>query len=59
MIIDLHLMEILYLTLAFTALAIYFDIHNQKHILSFIFSHIIALFIAVILSKLVSSLLIL
>jgi hypothetical protein len=55
MIFDLNPIEIVYLTAAFTALAIYFDIHNQRHILSFIFSHIIALLIAVILSKIISN----
>lgn len=43
--------EILYLSIFFTALAIYFDIHREHHVLSFIINHVIALLIALLVSK--------
>jgi hypothetical protein len=43
--------EILYLSIFFTALAIYFDIHREHHVLSFIINHVIALLIALFVSK--------
>ncbi len=45
--------EIIYLSIFFTALAIYFDIHREHHVLSFIINHTIALLIALMLSKVV------
>jgi hypothetical protein len=43
--------EILILSLFFTALAIYYDIHGENHVLTFIINHTVALLIALILSK--------
>jgi hypothetical protein len=53
--INLHVSvrEICLLTLFFTGLALYFDIHNKHHILLFIINHIIALLLALILSKII------
>jgi Kef-type K+ transport system membrane component KefB len=43
--------EIFFLTIFFTALAIYFDIHREHHVLTFIINHVIALFLALIISR--------
>ena len=43
--------EILYLSIFFTALALYFDIHQEHHVLSFIINHVIALLLALVISK--------
>jgi hypothetical protein len=43
--------EITLLTIFFTALAVYYDIHGEHRILSYILNHIIALLLALILSK--------
>jgi Kef-type K+ transport system membrane component KefB len=43
--------EIVFLTIFFMALAIYFDIHGEGHVLTFIINHVIALLLALILSK--------
>jgi hypothetical protein len=43
--------EIAFLSIFFTALALYFDIHQEHHVLSFIINHVIALLIALLLSK--------
>ena len=43
--------EILYLSIFFTVLAVYFDIHREHHVLSFIINHVIALLIALFVSK--------
>ncbi len=51
--LKLEIKEIFYLSVFFTALAIYFNIYGEKHVLSFIISHIIALLIALIISRLV------
>ena len=47
----ISLREITILTIFFTALAVYFDIHGEKHVLSYILNHIIALMLALIFSK--------
>ena len=54
--IEIGLFEIFYLTIAFTALAWYFDIHREHHILTFILNHVIALTIALILSRFITKL---
>jgi hypothetical protein len=43
--------EVVCLSILFTALAIYFDIHGERHVLTFIINHVIALLIALIISK--------
>ena len=43
--------EILYLSIFFTLLAMYFNIHGKKHISTFVVSHIVSLLIALILSR--------
>ena len=45
--------EILILSAFFTALALYFDIYREQHVLSFIINHIIALLLALIISKVI------
>lgn len=45
------LKEIAILSVFFTALAVYFDIHREHHVLSFIIEHVIALLVALIVSK--------
>lgn len=52
--IEIGLFEIFYLSIAFTLLALYFDIHKEHHILTFILNHIIALAIALIISKFIT-----
>jgi len=48
--------EVVILTLFFTAMALYYDIYNQNHILSFVINHVIALLIALGLAKLINTL---
>jgi K+-sensing histidine kinase KdpD len=43
--------EILILSFFFTALAIYYNIHDENYVLTFIINHTVALLIALILSK--------
>ena len=43
--------EILILSFFFTALSIYYNIHDENHVLTFIINHTVALLIALILSK--------
>ncbi len=45
--------EIIFLTIFFTALAIYFDIHGEGHVLTFVINHVIALLLALVASKVV------
>jgi hypothetical protein len=45
--------EIIYLSIFFTVLAVYFDIYGEGHVLSFIINHVIALLIALIVSRVI------
>ena len=45
--------EIFYLSIFFTILALYFDIYGEKHVLVFIINHVIALLLALIISKVI------
>ncbi len=45
--------EIFYLTIIFTALALYLDVHGEKRVYNFIVNHIIALVIALLVSKII------
>jgi Kef-type K+ transport system membrane component KefB len=47
--------EIIFLTIFFTALALYLDIHGQHHVVSCVIHHMIALFIAIVLAKIIST----
>lgn len=49
-----RLKDIVFLTILFTALAIYLDIYGEKTVYNFIFNHVIALAISLIIAKLVS-----
>jgi hypothetical protein len=51
--IEVGIFEIFYLTIAFTLLALYFDIHKKHHILTFILNHVIALIIALFISRII------
>jgi len=55
---EVNFREIFYLSILFTILALIFDIYNENHVLSFIISHITALLIALIISKLIHTMLI-
>lgn len=52
----LGIKEILLLALLFTVLAVYFDIHGEKHVLIFVINHVIALLLALVISKIIYSL---
>ena len=54
--IEINFSDIFYLTIAFTILALYFDIHREHHILTFILNHVIALAIALIISRVITKL---
>jgi hypothetical protein len=56
--IHIELKEILYLSIFFTILALYFNIYGEKHVLTFIIDHIIALLLALIISKAIYSIII-
>ena len=45
--------EIVVLSIFFTSLAVYFDIHGEQHVLTFIINHIIALLLSLIFSKII------
>jgi hypothetical protein len=49
--LEIGVKEIFYLSIFFTALAVYFDIHGEQNVLSFIINHVIALLIALLVSK--------
>ena len=51
----LEFKEIVALAALFTLLALYFDIHGEKHVLGFVIDHVIALLLALIISKVIYS----
>jgi Kef-type K+ transport system membrane component KefB len=51
--INISITEIFLLSIFFTVLAIYFDIHRENNVLSFILNHVIALFLSLIISKII------
>jgi hypothetical protein len=53
--IKFSLKEIALLTIIFTSLALYMNIHEEKIVFNFIADHIVALFISLILSKILSN----
>lgn len=55
MIVKAGFKEVLFLTIIFTSLAIYFDIYNEKHVLAFIINHVIALIFALAISKIIQT----
>lgn len=55
MIVKAGFKEVFFLTIIFTSLAIYFDIYNEKHVLSFIINHVIALIFALAISKIIQT----
>ena len=52
---NITIFEILILTIVFTLMAIYFNIHGEHHILQFVTNHVIALLLALLLSKIIYS----
>jgi hypothetical protein len=53
--IILGVKEITILTIVFTALALYYDIYNQDHILSFVINHAVALLVALGIAKVINT----
>lgn len=49
----LEFKEIIGLAVLFTILALYFDIHGEKHVLGFVIDHVIALLLALLMSKVI------
>jgi hypothetical protein len=49
----LEFKEIVGLVVLFTILALYFDIHGEKHVLGFVIDHVIALLLALLISKVI------
>jgi hypothetical protein len=50
---NIQIKEIIYLSIFFTLLALYFNIHKEHNVLTFIFEHVAALLIALIISKVI------
>ncbi len=50
---NIKIKEIIYLSIFFTLLALYFNIHKEHNVLTFITEHVVALLLALILSKVV------
>jgi len=48
--ISINIIEIILLSILFTFLAFYFNIHAKKHVIAFAVNHIIALLIALFIS---------
>ena len=48
--ISINIIEICVLSVFFTFLAFYFNIYGEKHVIAFIINHVIALFIALLIS---------
>ena len=51
--VEISIKEIILLSIFFTGLAVYFNIHGEDHVLSFIINHVIALLLALIISKVI------
>jgi hypothetical protein len=56
--IHISITEITILAVFFTGLAIYLNIHGDNHVLSFTIDHVLALLIALIISKIIYHLII-
>ncbi len=51
--LEIGFKEIAILSIFFTGLAIYLDIHHEKQVLSFTINHTVSLLLALLISKLV------
>ena len=51
MIVDIDYKEIIVLSILFTSLAYYFDIHRKKRVSSYVLTHVLAIAIALGISK--------
>ena len=58
MLFKINFTEVAFLSIFFTALALYFDIYGEKHVLSFIINHVIELLCALGLSKIIHTILV-
>jgi hypothetical protein len=52
MMFDIDYKEIIALSILFTSLAYYFDIHRKKRVTSYVLAHVLAIVIALGISKL-------
>ncbi len=50
---NIKIKEIIYLSIFFTLLALYFNIHKEHNVLTFIIEHVVALLLALIISKVI------
>jgi hypothetical protein len=53
MIFDIYYKEIIVLSIIFTSLAYYFDIHRKKRVTSYVLTHVLAIAISLGISKLI------
>ena len=53
MMFDIDYKEIIVLSIIFTLLAYYFDIHRKKRVTSYVISHILAITISLGISKMI------
>jgi hypothetical protein len=51
--IHISVTEVTVLAILFASLAVYFNIHGENHVLSFTVDHLLALLIALIISKII------
>lgn len=51
--LEINLKDIFYLSTLFIILAVWFDIHGEKNVISFIMNHLLALILALIISKII------
>ena len=49
--IQIGFKEVIFLSIFFTSLALFFDIYGQGHVISFIIDHVLALLIALFISR--------
>jgi len=47
------IIEVVVLSILFTALAIWSNIHHKQHVIMFMITHVIALLIALVISKII------
>ena len=47
------IIEVVVLSILFTALAIWSNIHHKRHVIMFMITHVVALLIALVISKII------
>jgi hypothetical protein len=50
-----NIRDIIILSIIFTILALWFDIHGEEHVITFIIEHLASLLLALLLSKVIYS----